>query len=54
LNWQQVLTTVSKGGNRACRRLNQWQVPAASSNGGSRVLLTKFETAIYFWKIIEN
>jgi hypothetical protein len=28
--------------------------PTASSNGGSRLLLIKFETTLYFQKIIEN
>jgi hypothetical protein len=28
--------------------------PAASSNGGSKLVSIKFETAIYFRKIIKN
>jgi hypothetical protein len=36
--------------NGSCRR----QGPAALSNGGSRLVLQKFQTTIYFGKIVEK
>jgi hypothetical protein len=54
LNWWQALTAISNGGHRSYRCVKQRHIPAASSNDGSRLLLIRFETAIYFRKIIEK
>jgi hypothetical protein len=54
LNWREALTAISNGGYRTCHRVKRQQVPTASSNGGSRLLLIKFETTIYFRKIIKK
>jgi hypothetical protein len=45
---------VLTGGYRTCRCMKQRQVPAAISNGDSLLLLIKFETVIYFQKIVEK
>jgi hypothetical protein len=37
-----------------CRRLKRRQIPAALSNDGSRLVLKKFQTTIYFRKIIKK